>query len=468
MIKLSNRDYIWSYVGVFMSLCSNLLMTPILVYFFDGEILGLWYVFQSLIAVTTLFDFGFAVSFARNINFCWSGAAQLEREGVCESKGEEPNFALMKRTIKVCKLVYLIISVAALLIMATAGTAYVLHITADIEGNRPIIAWIICVAAIFTNLYYGYYNSLLRGVGAIQQANKATVFARIVQIILMVLLLVTGCGLVGACIAYFSYGLLLRVLGKRYFYSYHEIGKKLAEIKEKPSRKEIKELFSVVWHNSSREGIINISQYLSGNACTIIASLVLSLEQTGIYSLGVQLASAVSQISMAIFTTNQPVLQSAYVAEDKEKIKRTMALSVTVFLIMNIVGMVMLIFIGLPIFKLIKPDQIPPKLLVLAICVYQLMLKIRECYATYFSASNRIIYMRSFLLTSIVCVVLSAVLLQLHIGVWGLVMAQIASLCIYDIWKWPAKAHREMKMGVVKMLRLGVHELSRLIPHKIK
>ncbi|MCI6709812.1 MAG: hypothetical protein MR568_23295, partial [Eisenbergiella massiliensis] len=94
-VKLTNKDYIWSYIGVFLSLFSSIIMTPFVVYFLDGEQYGLWGVFQSLAAITTLFDFGFATTFARNINYCWNGAGKLEKTGGMFSEQSEPNFYLM-------------------------------------------------------------------------------------------------------------------------------------------------------------------------------------------------------------------------------------------------------------------------------------------------------------------------------------------------------------------------------------
>lgn len=41
-VKLTNKDYIWSYIGVFLSLFSSVIMTPFVVYFLDGDQYGLW------------------------------------------------------------------------------------------------------------------------------------------------------------------------------------------------------------------------------------------------------------------------------------------------------------------------------------------------------------------------------------------------------------------------------------------
>ena len=65
-IKVSKKDVIWNYAGVIASLGSNLLMLPIVLYFLTGAQVGLWYVFQSMASLSTMFDFGFTPTFSRN------------------------------------------------------------------------------------------------------------------------------------------------------------------------------------------------------------------------------------------------------------------------------------------------------------------------------------------------------------------------------------------------------------------
>lgn len=79
-IKISKADLIWSYWGTIMTLSSQVIMLPLVVYFLNSEMLGLWYVFVSLGAVANLFDFGFTITFARNIAYCWSGANTLKKK----------------------------------------------------------------------------------------------------------------------------------------------------------------------------------------------------------------------------------------------------------------------------------------------------------------------------------------------------------------------------------------------------
>ena len=348
-VKLSNKDYLWSYIGVFLSLFANIIMVPFIMYFLDGDHYGLWGVFQSLAGITVLFDFGFTTTFGRNINYCWNGAEKLEKTGVVYSNNNEPNFYLMKKTMIACQRVFLLIAGVALFLMVSVGTLYIGHISKSLNSFEAIIAWLICAVAIFLNLYFGYYCSFLRGVGAIADFSKAVVFSKSAQIVITILFLWCGFGLIGTSIAYLTYGTLYRIIAKRSFYRFKGIGDGLNKITVKIPKTEVKEMFLTVWYNAWREGLVSLSNYLSNQACTIIMSLYMPLTQTGAYSLGVQISTAVAQVAGAMYRSNQPVLQSAYINNNKKAQKRTMSLIVFSFASLDVIGIFLATFIGLPI-----------------------------------------------------------------------------------------------------------------------
>ena len=120
-IKLSGKDYIWSYIGIIVSIGSSAILLPFILYFLSDNMYGLWSIFQSLSSITTLFDFGFSTTFARNINYCWCGAAELKKTGAVFADSDEPNFPLMKRAMTACRYVFLLLSGVALLCMAGPG-----------------------------------------------------------------------------------------------------------------------------------------------------------------------------------------------------------------------------------------------------------------------------------------------------------------------------------------------------------
>lgn len=458
-IKLSNKDIIWSYIGTIISMGANFVMLPFLMRFLDEQMLGMWYVFVSLGAIATLFDMGFAVTFSRNITYCWSGAKQLKKVDVEFVENSEPDFRMMKEVLSTCKVIYGILSGTALFLLLTIGTAYISFIDGELTGSMHFIAWAIYAIATFLNLYYGYFASFLRGVGAVDRVNKNTVIARFLQIILTIILLFCGAGIIGACIAYLVYGTAFRLLGKYYFYNYQEIGKKLGEIKERTNKKHIQEMLGIVWHNAWQDGIISVTNYICNQVSTLICSAYLSLAQTGVYSIGVQIASSIAQIAGTLYNAYQPELQSSYINNDEQKTRRMMSMIVVSFVCLFLFGTIAFSVIGIPLLRIVEPTAVVSIPVLLGLCMYQFILKFRNCYTSYFSCTNRILYMNGFIVSAILCVALSFVAIGvLNLGVWGLIGAQIISQVVYNLWRWPLLAHREMKLSVGAMMSIGTRE----------
>ena len=447
-IKTNKSDIIWSYIGSFMGLFSNIMVVPFVVYYLDTDMLGLWYVFLSIGSITSLFDFGFVITFARNITYCWSGAKTLKKTGVATVESGEPDMHLMKTILYTCRHIYLIISLTVLVLMLTIGMAYIVHITKGVTNTTIIASYLIYAIGIFLNLYYNYYDSFLRGVGAIKEANQNKVYARIIQIVLMIGTLVLGFGILGMAISFLFFGTLFRYLASKKFYRYEHIGDRLKEVKEPVNKQEAKDFFKIIWYNSWREGVISISHYCSTQASVLICSMFFTLRETGIYSLGVQIATAVTTLASVIYGTLQPMLQSYYVKGNIENVRRSMSLIVVTYILSFIAGALGATLIGVPVLRWIKPESIIEIPILLGIFANNFILKFRDCYTSYFSSTNRLIYMPAFVTSAVVCVILSVILLKFtHLGIWGLIIAQIASQAMFNMWYWPVKCHKELHLS---------------------
>ena len=274
-----------------------------------------------------------------------------------------------------------------------------------------------------------------------------------------------GFDIIGASVAYLVYGTVFRILGKYFFYSYKNIGQELNKIEVKTPLSEIREMFSIVWHNAWRDGAISLCNYLSNQVSTIICSMYLPLSETGVYSIGVQIASAIAQIAGTLYSSYQPELQAAYINKNIKKQQKIMSIIVTSCVILFVIGTVGMIIVGIPILRFIKPTAVVSVPVLLGLCVYQFILKYRNCYTSYFSCTNRILYMNSFILSAAICVLLSFIAIgPLKLGVWGLIGAQIISQCIYNVWHWPIATHKELHYSMFDTLRFSkevvLHKLS--------
>lgn len=446
-IQINKSDIVWSYLGVIVSFTASVLSFPVVIYFLDGDLLGLWYVFASIGSISLLFDFGFTLTFARNITYCWSGAKELKKIGTNDSVLHEPDFSLMRDILITCKRVYLVISLFALLLMLTAGTCYILYISREIPGYNHIVAWIIYSVSLYLNLYYNYYDSFLRGVGSIKQANQNRVFARLFQLVIMVLLLIIGMRILGLAIASLSFGIIFRFLGKYYFYNYKNIGKELNKIKSPIDGSKIKNLFFTVWFNAWRDGVVTLSIYLSSQASVILCSLYLSLTETGVYSVCLQIVNIVMSLSSTLYATYQPMIQSFWVKKDILNIRLIMARILIVYISSFLIGTLGVVLLGVPILHFIKPELIIPIPLLLGLFFSMFILKYRDCFTSYLSCTNRLIYMPAFLSSSVLSILFSLIFLHFfNLGTWGLVIGQLLSQVIFNAWYWPLLVNKELHL----------------------
>lgn len=461
-IILTQKGVIWSYLASITSLLGGVVILFSVLAFLDQSYVSLWYIFTSIGAMTVLFDFGFSVTFARNITYCWSGASELLPESVSETdRVSEPNFVLMNKVLSTCRLIYFLISAVVLLGCLTIGSGYISWVSRGVDGNLQFISWAIYSVAIFLNIYYGYYSSFLRGVGAVDLANKNTVIAKLFQIALLFVLLFAGLGILGASIAYLSYGFVYRILCKRDFLQYEGIGEELARVATRVPMHEIAGLFAVVWHNAWREGIISLSGYACAQAGTIVTSLYLPLEMTGVYSLCLQMATMVSTIAGTLYVASEPSLQDAMASKDIERVRSVMGVSVSATIWVSVLIGGLAVLLAPPFVELVKSGYSISRLLLFELCAYQVLLKVRDCYATYFSASNRVPYVWSYCLSAILGIAFSAFALWFTKGnVHVFVMVQALPQLAWNVWIWPFRAHREMGVSMIHLISDGTSTLA--------
>lgn len=468
-IKTTKKDIIWSYLSIFVSLFSNIIVLPITIYYLDSETLGLWYVFLSLGGIVTLFDFGFNPTFSRNITYCWSGAEKLKKNGIFNSNKSEPNYFLLQKVMYACKRIYLIIALSALTILLTLGTIYINYVSRNISGNEKNIAWILYSIAVFLNLYYGYFSSFLRGIGAVDKANKANVVSKILNMLLMFILLFLGYGILAVALAYCLSGFIFRTIAKNYFFNIEGIKANIKNNKIKFKFKELKEIYITIWPNAWREGLVAVSNYLSNQASTLICSALLTLTEAGIYSVSIQIIGCIVTVSGALYTAYQPELQAAQVSKDINKLKRLMSTAMFVYTILFIIGLIAFISIGIPILNIIKPDTVINIKLIIMVAIYQFLLTQHTYYASYISNSNYVPYVKPFLASSIIGTVFTVILIKVFdCGMWGLVIAPLIVQILYNNWNWPYRVLKSLNINLFEMLVIGYNETFINIKNLIK
>lgn len=432
-IRIRTKDVVWSYIGNFFRVATNIILLPLILKFLSADEIGLWYVFAGIGQIVVLLDFGFAAALSRNISYIWCGADSLEKENVRVVENRQTNWKSFKVILKTCQYIYVVIAVIAFLLLAVAGTPYIINIS----GYDFLLAWGIYGIAVCVNLLYSYYTSLLRGIGAIAENNFACIISKICQIVLSFVLLQCGMGLVGVSIAYLVSGFALRFVSLFCFYQYEGIGKSLRNVHVTGLFRQLFAMFKIIWYNASKDGLVTISNFLCTQANTLICSYVIGLSATGSFGLSIQIATIIGTIASIIFTSFHPAMQEAALHNDRQAGYRYLTTSMMAYVYMYII-MSLGALLFLPVIHFLRPELEMDAVVFIVILVYMFIYYIYHLFSSYISTFNRLPYTTSFIVTAFASVVLSFFLAKYtRMGIWALVIAPIVTSLAYNAWKWP-------------------------------
>lgn len=455
-ITTSRKDVAWNYGGTIVAMGSNFVLLPFLVAFLNEETLGLWYVFMAVGNLIMLFEFGFNPTFARNFAFVWAGARSLIKEGRTTEVVDEVDAALLARVIAACKMVYQRISILALIVLAIPGTVYVLFISQSLPVFDVAISWSIFAVAVLVNLYFLYYSAMLRGIGSIAAENKIKIVSRVAQLVCTVVFLVLGLGLMGVALGFAINALLYRILVSRAFWKDERISS--LQLKRFTITKEDKQgIYRTISYNAYRDGGVQVSNYASTQASTIICSLMLGLAEAGTFSIALQFATAIGNLALALSTSYRPMIQAAYQRDDIALVQRSTGKSAVVYIAIFLVGFVCVLATAYPLLNIFKPDASFDPLVFCAVSLYMLLFDWHTLFASMLSNMNQVPYVKAYIFTAICGIVLSVVLIGVgKLGVWGLVLGLALPQIIYNNWKWPYVAARAMNSTVRDLLKIGL------------
>ena len=466
-INSSRKDIIWNYAGTFFSLGTGYLVLPMLLWALDDTTLGCWYVFQNLSNMSNLLLFGFSPAFARNIAYCWSGAKHLSKSGMVENisysnhAGRNENEVdphLFSTVIRTCRTIYLAIAMIALFLFGILGTIYLIMIVGlkDIEGAG--IAWTIFLAAICTNIYFGWYTMALEGIGRFHESNKAKVLGALTRIILTAIFLCTGYGIAGACMAYLCSAIIIRLASKKLFST------NISHIETVVVKTDdIRACLSVIWPNTWRDGIVSLADFLCLQASSFVFSFFLPLSVIGIYSMILTIITAIGSVARSFQLTQAPVLQSAFITKDTIKMKETQCACILVGTLMFWVGIISFILIGIPVLKLLKPSLTIEIIYVLGLGTAQFILLVRNIYAGYISTTNRLDYWVAFIISGTMTVLITTMLLKFtNLGLLSIIISSICSEIVYNAWHWPRMVNRELNIRLPDIYIFGKKYITRI------
>lgn len=460
-IDISRKDIAWSYTAKFFSLATSLIIMPFVLHMLSPEEVGMNYLMATVSSIVMLIDFGFGPQFGRNFSYVSSGAQALLKEGVEHNESGEVNYRLLAVLLKTARKVYSRLSLAALAIMLTAGTAYIYFVTdgfVTVSGSLWI--WLIYSVSVFFNFYYSYYTTLLTGSGMIAESSKATILTRVVQIVLNVTMLYMGFGLFSVVIA----NLLAPFVQRFYCYKVYFTPELKAKTAFEITKEEISETFRTIWYNARRMGINLVGSYAINKLGLFLVGLFLPLAVSGSFGLLIQLSTIISGVAVILANSYMPVFSNYRVTGQTEELKGLFSFSMLVYWVIIIAGTLAVVFLGEPALSLIHSKTHLPAA---SLCAVYLIIVALEgnhgLFATLITTKNQVPFVEAGLISGGIIALLTFLSLKFtSLGLWGVVLVQgIVQLC-YNNWYWPRWVLKDLDVSLPRFVQYGFNHLKTL------
>jgi O-antigen/teichoic acid export membrane protein len=427
----------WSLAATALRLGSAFLILPLILRRVPPAELGLWYVFLSFGFLASLMDFGFASAVTRSTSFLWAGARRLLPLGI-ETENDitrdetaeatrQPNRPMLADFVASVRCYYIAIGAVLLIVLLTAGGAWIWHKTAPFEHALSLrMAFVVYVAAVVFAFVNGFWLYLLNGVNGVRTAQQIATGCALIYYVLAISGLLAGFQLWALVIATLIVGVLERVMGRVFF-------KRTAQL----SRGRFDAgLIRILWPNAWRAGLVAVGGYLVVHANTLICSAFLDLEATASYGLTAQAIALLAGVSSVWVTVKLPLFNQLRALSRVRELASLFKHRIQLTILTYVAGAAVLLLFGDALLGYLgaKTHFLAPGLLALFL-VIQLLETHHSMYGAVVISENVNPFWKPALLSGIAVVVLSFFLTP-RIGVSGMLLSVgVVQLC-YNNW-WP-------------------------------
>lgn len=446
-MNIGRKDVAWSYLSLLMVQGINIILLPVIVRYLNTVELGLWYTFTSLYGLAMLIDFGFQTIISRNVSYLWSGAQNVKSEGfeLATNENSTLNITYFSKVLSTVKFIYTSMGIIIFLLFSIFGTWYMFNINnGQIDITTMLIAWIFYMLSIVLNISYSYWNSILKGIGAIKTYNQILVVTKLTQLILSVLLLALGYGLIGVSVAYFVSVIVNRLLQSLSYYNYSHETK---QTKNKIHVQYNKEIFLAIIPNTLRTGSLSISNYLIINFPIILSSYYLSLEVSGQFGFINQIVTLIIMLSNSYYNTYLSKFNYLRVKNRFNELIHLFRKAIVTSCFFTIIAFLLFLVLGNFMLKILGADYRLFSLIpMIIIMLYRFLYNNQMLFTNFLSTKNLIPHHKSFLVSAIITVIIQVLILQFYSSklIW-LILPLLLIQLAFNNWYWIMYVIKDIK-----------------------
>lgn len=444
---VGRKDFVWTLLATFFKIGAGVLLFPFVLRMLPVESVGIWTIFTAITQLTFIFDFGFNVSFARNVSYVFSGVSSLKKEGY---ESVEPlyinkvDYSLLGGTIRAMRYFYSRMAIVLFVLFAVVGTFYIYGLCRVYSGDvrEVYVAWGILVLINSYNLYTLYYEALLNGRGLIKRVHQIILIGNVVYIILAIVLILLGGGLVAIVSSQAISVLLVRYLSKRAFYT-----KEIIDGLSIVDNVDYKGVLSVITPNAVKVGLTSLGGFIINKSSMFIGSLYVSLEMMASYGITLQLLVVIGMLAGIVSRVYMPKVFQWRVEGRLVLVRRTFYLSSIVMLFVFVLSGTVIVLWGDWMLGVLKSSTmlLPTGLLILVFVQHYLEYNHSNA-AQYLLSRNEVPFFKASLMSACgVLILLGVFVVWLDMGVLGMILSPMIVQAAYQNWKWPLEVVRELR-----------------------
>ena len=454
IINTGRKDVLWSYIATFLKIGVGVILLPFILRVFSQETVAIWNIFLTIIVLTTLFDFGFNQSFARNVSYVISGVKELKTTGYQPVESNvEIDYSLFKGLINAMKWFYSRMSIVFFAVLTTAGTYYMHTVLQSYTGNHNevYIAWIILILINSYSLYTYYYDSLMQGKGLIKRAKQIEVIGQIIYLSVAVVLILLEFNLIAIISAQSLSIIIRRILSHHTIYTY-----KFKHILKNTTAVPKREYIKPILPNAIKLGLTSLGGFFVTRSALIIGPICLPLTDIASYGITIQIINVIAGIAGVYFIAYQPKIAQCRIYNNNNAIKQIYTKGCILMLAIFIIGCATLLIFGN--WALTFIDSKTPLLpsMYIAVTLLVSFLETNHGHAAWILLTkNEVPFFKPSIISGIFTVIGLLVMLHAGVGIASLVIIPLIVDVSYQSWKWPLEVMKDLNIiGCPKQLKI--------------
>ena len=413
----------------FINYGSSFLLLPIFIAFLNKNEIGLWYFSLGLVSLNLLLDLGLQVSFTRYFSYAKNGVRDLSEDPVLirKSNKEGINYLLLGRLISSSLIIYLIISFASSITIALVGFEYSKRNFSEFGNINFYIYWAIISAYCFFQLAFQWVTSFLTAFDRMPIIYKSQILSKTTSFILIPIILIQNYGLISIPLGLLV-GQAIQIFIQLFYFTKIAKEKKITLIFTK-----ILNIYKVIFENVAKIAVFAIAQYLLLRANIFFVTEKYGLAVAGDFGIIFQIGTAIWHISKIKYNNTIPIVVEK--VNNGESLKKVSVDNFRLYVFLYVFGLVFFMAVLMIFPSILKIDL--DIAIVIAILIFLFFEGNTSNYCMVISYTNKLPYVKTYLISSIVYILIVLATINIQFSLIYLIFLQITIQSLYNYWYWP-------------------------------